>query len=204
MPGAFLDAPGPPGYSVPMQITDTDIPGVKIVDPGRHVDERGWLSELWNPAVLEQAGLPLAFEQDNLTYSADTGVVRALHFQAPPFVQGKLITCLTGTIYDVAVDLRIGSPTFGHHVGATLRASDSQQLWIPPGFAHGYCSMTPDTRVLYKLTAPYDADSMSGLLWRDPALEIAWPVAAGDAIVNTRDESWPTLADLESPFRWDG
>tara|TARA_R110002110_G_scaffold376568_2_gene586582 strand:- start:87952 stop:88515 length:564 start_codon:yes stop_codon:yes gene_type:complete len=185
-----------------MQITDTDIPGVKIVDPGRHADERGWLSELWNPGALEQAGLPVAFDQDNLTYSAETGVVRALHFQVPPFVQGKLISCLTGTIYDVAVDLRVGSPTFGHHVAVTLRAEDSQQLWVPPGFAHGYCSMTPDTRVFYKLTAPYHAESMGGLLWRDRALEIAWPVAAGDAIVHPRDDSWPTLADLDSPFRF--
>lgn len=187
-----------------MQITDTDLPGVKIVDPGRHVDDRGWLSEFWNAEALDRAGLSPGFVQDNLTHSPATGVVRALHFQAPPFAQGKLIACLTGAIYDVAVDLRVGSPTFGDHVALTLRGDESRQLWVPPGFAHGYCTTAPDTRVFYKLTAPYRADVMGGLLWRDPALRIAWPVAPGDALVNGRDDSWPTLAALDSPFRFDG
>ncbi|MEP4379676.1 MAG: dTDP-4-dehydrorhamnose 3,5-epimerase [Alphaproteobacteria bacterium] len=183
-----------------MQIIDTDIPDVKIVDPGRHMDNRGWLSELWNPAVLAEAGLPVSFAQDNLTHSAAVGVIRALHFQIPPHDQGKLIVCLSGAIYDVALDVRKGSPTFGRHVGVTLRGDSPQQLWIPPGFAHGYCTTEPDTLVFYKLTAPYRAEATGGVLWRDPALAIDWPVGVGDAIVNARDEALPLLADLESPF----
>ena len=187
-----------------MQITDTDIADVKIVDPGRHNDERGWLSEFWNAEALGQLDLPGSFVQDNLTHSPEVGVVRALHFQLPPHAQGKLIACLTGAIYDVAVDLRVGSPTYGQHVALTLSAAESRQLWVPPGFAHGYCTTAPDTRVFYKLTAPYHAASMSGLLWRDPALAIDWPVDPAETQVNSRDDSWPTLADLNSPFRWEG
>ena len=142
--------------------------------------------------------------QDNLTLSPAAGAVRALHYQSPPHAQGKLIACITGEVYDVAVDLRVGSPTYGRHVGLTLSAEDSRQLWVPPGFAHGYCTTAPDTRVFYKLTAPYRAELMGGLLWHDPALAIAWPVDTAEAQVNSRDESWPSLADLESPFRWEG
>jgi len=187
-----------------MQIIDTDIPGVKIVDPIRHGDERGWLSELWNCDALTEPGIPASFDQDNLTYSADTGVVRALHFQVPPYEQGKLIVCLAGAIYDVALDIRVGSPTFGKHVSITLRSDQSRQLWVPPGFAHGYCTTEPNTLVFYKMTAPYRADAAGGVSWHDPALGISWPIAAGDAIANARDNSWPILADLESPFRFDG
>lgn len=186
-----------------MQITDTDLPGVKIVDPGRHADDRGWLSELWNPDALDRAGLSAGFVQDNLTFSPAAGSVRALHFQTPPYAQGKLIACLTGAIYDVVVDLRVGAPTYGQHFGLNLCAEESRQLWVPPGFAHGYCTTAPDTHVFYKLTAPYRAEAMGGLLWRDPALGISWPVTKGDAIVNARDDSWQILSDLESPFRWD-
>lgn len=124
-----------------------------------------------------------------------------MHYQAPPDDQGKLITCLAGAIYDVAVDLRVGSPTFGRHVSVTLRGDETRQLWVPSGFAHGYCTIEPDTLVFYKLTAPYRADAVGGVLWRDPALAIDWPVAPGDAIVNARDDSWPTLAELDSPFQ---
>ena len=187
-----------------MQIIDTDIPDVKVVDPGRHYDERGWVSEFWNSGALEQAGLPISSVQDNLTHSPEVGAVRALHFQAPPHAQGKLIACLTGAIYDVAVDLRVGAPTYGQHVGLTLSAEEGRQLWVPPGFAHGYCTVEPDTRVFYKLTAPYHAASMGGLLWRDPALAIDWPIDQAQVQVNSRDDSWPTLADFVSPFRWEG
>jgi dTDP-4-dehydrorhamnose 3,5-epimerase len=187
-----------------MQIVDTELPDVKVVDPGRHVDVRGWLSEVWNPGALAQAGLPASFAQDNLTHSAAVGVVRALHYQVPPYDQGKLVVCLVGAIYDVALDIRGGSPTFGEHVSVSLRGDEARQLWIPPGFAHGYCATEPDTLVFYKLTAPYRADATGGVLWRDPALAIDWPVGPGDAIVNARDEALPDLADLNSPFRWEG
>lgn len=186
-----------------MQIADTEIPGIMIVQPGRHDDERGWLSELWNPQTLAACGVDAAFAQDNLTYSGAAGVVRALHFQAPPHDQGKLVTCVTGAVFDVVVDIRAGSPTWGRHVAVELSAENGRQIWAPSGFAHGYCTLTPDTRVLYKLTAPYRLDAMGGLLWCDPALGIDWPVATDTAVVNARDAAWPGLDALESPFAWE-
>ena len=181
---------------------DTDIPGVLILNPGRHADARGWLSEVWNPAALARAGIDADFAQDNLTFSPAAGVVRALHFQSPPSDQGKLVSCLKGAIYDVAVDIRVGSPTYGRHVALELSATNGLQLWIPSGFAHGYYTLTPDTLVLYKLTAPYDSQAMGGLLWNDPALGIDWPTTAAPVVVNERDASWPSLGDLDSPFTW--
>ena len=186
-----------------MEVTETSIPGVKIVDPGRHFDDRGWLSEVWNSRALAEAGLDATFVQDNLTHSPDAGVIRALHYQIPPHVQGKLIVCLTGAIYDVAVDIGVGSPTFGQHVAVELRADHPRQLWVPPGFAHGYCTTAADTTVMYKLTAPYDTHGALGVLWNDPVLNIDWPVDSAAAKVNARDAAWPTLADLDSPFRRD-
>ncbi len=183
-----------------MQVLDTDIDGVKIVEPARHADERGWLSESWNPAALVDAGLDVAFVQDNLTHSQALGVVRALHFQAPPYEQGKLIICITDAIYDVALDIRVDSPTYGRRVGLRLSGDDPRQLWIPPGFAHGFFALEPDTKGLYKLTAPYRGDSMMGVLWNDPALKIDWPVDANAALMVERDRSWPMFADFRSPF----
>ncbi len=187
-----------------MEITETSIPGVMVVDPGRHADDRGWLSELWNPADFSAVGLDIDFVQDNQSHNPEAGVVRALHYQVPPHEQGKLIVCLSGAIYDVAVDLRDGSPTYGRHFSLEMRADDTRQLWIPSGCAHGYCTLEPDTRVLYKLTAPYVPGANGGILWNDPALGIEWPVEAGDVIVNERDGSWPALDAFRSPFRWDG
>lgn len=170
--------------------------------PERHEDSRGWLSEIWNPASLSAAGLDITFAQDNQSHNPHAGSVRALHFQLPPHDQGKLIVCLSGAIYDVAVDLRVGSPSFGEHVGVEMHADETVQMWIPPGFAHGYCALEPDTRVLYKLTAPFHRDAARGILWNDPNLGIAWPVTEDTAIVHDRDRAWPRLADFESPFRW--
>lgn len=187
-----------------MQVHDTELDGVKIVEPDRHTDDRGWLSELWNPRALADAGLELAFVQDNLTHNPRAGSVRALHFQAPPREQGKLIVCITGAIYDVALDIRVGSPTYGRHVGIELRGDDPRQLWIPAGFAHGYCAIEAGSTVLYKMTAPYDGPATGGVMWNDPALGIDWPVAPGAEVAIERDRTWPTLAELESPFAWAG
>lgn len=187
-----------------MEITATHIPEVKIVDPGRHADARGWLSEVWNPGALADAGIDVHFVQDNQSHNPVAGAVRALHFQIPPYEQGKLVICLAGRIYDVALDLRVGSPTYGEHYGLEMHGDDTCQMWIPPGFAHGYCALEANTRVLYKLTAPYAPDAGGGVLWNDPALGIDWPLGDDEAVVNERDRSWPTLADFESPFRWEG
>lgn len=187
-----------------MQIVATHIPDVTLVTPERHEDARGWLSEVWNPAAPSAAGLNVNFVQDNQSHNPRAGTVRALHFQLPPFDQGKLVMCLSGAIYDVAVDLRVGSPSFGQHVGVEMRADEPRQMWIPSGFAHGYCSLEPDTRVFYKLTAPYHSEAARGVLWNDPDLGIDWPETAEAALVNDRDSSWPKFADLDSPFRWQG
>ena len=187
-----------------MRITDTDIDGVKIFDPGRHFDERGWLSELWSPGVLETHGFKPSFVQDILTFSLRSGTVHGMHFQLPPDDQGKLVVCLSGAIFDVALDIRDCSPTFGKHVGLTLCGDDPRQCWIPSGFAHGYCTLEPDTKVLYKLTAPYRPLSASGVLWKDASLKIDWPIDVKEALVNDKDDNWPCLGDIESPFRWDG
>jgi len=187
-----------------MPITNTNIDGIKIFDPGRHFDERGWLSELWNPGVLETNGFRASFVQDILTFSSRSGTVHGMHFQFPPHDQGKLVICLSGAIFDVALDIRGRSPTYGRHVELKLCGDDPRQCWIPSGFAHGYCTLEPNTKVLYKLTAPYQARSAGGVLWKDVSLKIDWPIDVKEAVVNDRDNDWPCLGDIESPFRWDG
>lgn len=187
-----------------MRITNTDIDGVKIFDPGRHFDKRGWLSEIWNSSDLEAGGFRASFVQDILTFSSQSGTVHGMHFQFPPHDQGKLVICLSGAIFDVALDIRDRSPTFGKHVQLKLCGDDPRQCWIPSGFAHGYCTLEPDTKVLYKLTAPYQPHSAGGVLWRDASLKIGWPVDFKQAIVNDRDNGWPCLGDVETPFQWHG
>ena len=187
-----------------MQVTKTDIEDVKIFDPGRHLDERGWLTEIWNPGALETAGVGTNFVQDVLTFSLQAGTVHGMHFQLPPHDQGKLVVCVSGAIFDVALDIRECSPTFGKHVGLKLCAEDPRQCWVPSGFAHGYCTLEPNTKVLYKLTAPYQPLSAAGILWKDVSLKIDWPIDVKEAVVNARDDSWPCLGELQSPFRWDG
>ena len=187
-----------------MRIKNTDIDGVKILDPGRHFDERGWLTELWNVAGLEAEGFRASFVQDIVTFSSRPGTVHGMHFQLPPHDQGKLVICISGSIFDVVLDIRERSPTFGKHVGLKLCGEDPRQCWVPSGFAHGYCTLEPDTRVLYKLTAPYEPLSVGGVLWNDVSLGIDWPINVGAAVVNVRDQGWPCLNDIQSPFRWDG
>jgi dTDP-4-dehydrorhamnose 3,5-epimerase len=139
--------------------------------------------------------------QDNHSLSVERGVVRGLHFQTSPFAQAKLVHVLRGAIFDVAVDIRVGSPTYGRHVAATLTA-DGTQMFIPPGFAHGFCTLEPNTEVMYKVTNYYSAKHDRGLLWNDPALEIAWPVTATSAIVSAKDREHPTLMNLPNYFSY--
>ena len=185
-----------------MLITNADIDGIKIIDPGRHFDERGWSGELWNSRILGTDGFGVSFVQDYLASNSLSGTVRGMHFQSPPHDQGKLVICLSGAIFDVALDIRVGSPSFGLHVPLTLSGDDSRQCWIPSGFAHGYCTLEPDTKVLYKLTAPYQPLGVGGILWKDVSLKINWPIDVSEAVVNERDGNWPCLDDIESPFRW--
>lgn len=176
------------------------IPDVKIIRPKKHGDARGFFSETFSQRALSAAGLDLNFVQDNHAFSAAKGTVRGLHFQTPPFSQDKLIRVTRGSIFDVAVDLRRGSPTYGHHVSAVISAEAWNQILIPTGFAHGLLTLEPDTEVLYKVTNYYSPAHDLGLLWSDPALGIAWPVAEADAILSAKDKVQPRFADLPAYF----
>jgi dTDP-4-dehydrorhamnose 3,5-epimerase len=183
-----------------MLVEPLAIPDVKRIVPKVIADSRGTFAEIYSRRALAAAGLDLDFVQDNQSMSKAKGVVRGLHFQMPPHAQGKLVRVIRGAVFDVAVDLRQGSPTYGRHVSEMLSAENGAQLWVPPGFAHGLCTLEPDTQVIYKLTAHYEPGCDRGLAWDDPALAIAWPVAAGEAILSDRDRNHPTLAELGVVF----
>ncbi|KAB1075357.1 dTDP-4-dehydrorhamnose 3,5-epimerase [Methylobacterium planeticum] len=183
-----------------MQVVETDIPAVKVVRPARFGDDRGWFSETYRADRLGQAGIDTAFVQDNQSFSAPVGTVRGLHFQLPPAAQAKLVRVLAGAILDVAVDLRRASPTYGRHVAVRLDAAGGDQLFVPAGFAHGFCTLEADTMVAYKVDAYYSPAHDRALLWNDPALAIAWPVTAETAILSGKDKLAPTLAALPETF----
>jgi dTDP-4-dehydrorhamnose 3,5-epimerase len=180
------------------------IAGPRVLAPVRHGDRRGFFSETWNRATFAAAGIFCDFVQDNHSLSRATGTVRGLHFQTPPFAQAKLVRVIRGAILDVAVDIRVGSPTFARHVAVELSAANWHQLFVPEGFAHGFCTLEPDTEVLYKVSAPYAPDHDRGLRWNDPALAIAWPVSQAAAVVSDKDRAQPLLADLGPVFAWTG
>lgn len=183
-----------------MQITSTALPGVLLIAPDRYPDARGFFSETFREEWLGAQGIDRRFVQDNHSLSREAGVVRGLHFQIPPFEQAKLVRVAAGAILDVAVDLRRGSPSFGRHVATRLSAAEWNQIFIPEGFAHGFCVLEPDTQVLYKASRYYSAAHERGLLWNDPALGIEWPVGNGRAILSDKDRHHPTLAELPAVF----
>ena len=186
-----------------MQIVETEIADVKLIKPVRHTDSRGFFSEVFKESVLREHGIDIHFVQDNHSLSASKGVVRGLHFQIPPCAQAKLLRVTAGSIFDVAVDIRWGSPSFGRHVAAVLSSSDWNQIFIPEGFAHGYCTLQPDTEVVYKVSSYYSPEHDRGLLWNDPALGIAWPVSPDEALVSDRDRKHPILSVLPRFFRYE-
>jgi dTDP-4-dehydrorhamnose 3,5-epimerase len=171
------------------------IPDVILLTPQRYPDQRGFFSETWNRRRFAEAGVDAAFVQDNHSLSRDRGVVRGLHLQIAPYTQGKLVRAARGAIWDVAVDVRKGSPTYGRHAAAVLSAENWQQLWVPPGFLHGFCTLEPDTEVIYKVTADYDRASERGVIWNDPALDIPWPIRTHEALLSDKDGKLPRLAD---------
>lgn len=183
-----------------LHIEDLAIPGLKLLTPKRFEDDRGFFSETYSRAALVAAGMPADFVQDNHSLSVKPGTVRGLHFQVPPDAQHKLVRVTRGRILDVAVDVRRGSPHYGRHVAVELSARNWRQLFVPAGFAHGFCTLEPETEVLYKVTGVYAPQHDAGILWSDAALGIAWPVAPPAATVSAKDAVLPRLAEIESPF----
>lgn len=188
-----------------MQVISTDIPEVKILVPRRFGDARGWFTESYNQRRLaEAAGIHDVFVQDNLAFSEKPGTLRGLHFQTPPHAQVKLIGAVAGALFDVAVDVRQGSPTYGRHVAVRLTAEEGNQLYVPAGFAHGYCTLEPNTVASYKVTDFYAPECDGGIRWNDPALGIDWPVTDETAILSPKDVVLPLLADLPPRFQYEG
>lgn len=179
-----------------------EIPGVVLVSPQRFGDARGYFSETYSLPVYAANGIEPDFMQDNESLSVIPGTVRGLHFQSPPFSQAKLVRVLRGAIYDVAVDIRKGSPTYGRSVGARLTAEHGEQLFVPSGFAHAFCTLEPDTQVAYKVDARYSREHDGGILWNDPDLGIQWPIAEEEAVLSDKDRVLPRLKDFDSPFKY--
>jgi dTDP-4-dehydrorhamnose 3,5-epimerase len=185
-----------------MQIADTALPGVKLIQPVRHGDSRGYFSETYRRDVLREHGIDLDFVQDNQAFSAATHVLRGLHFQLQPTTQAKLVRVSRGAIVDVAVDIRRGSPHYGKHVAVRLTADAGNQLFVPEGFAHGYCTLEPNTEVTYKVNRYYSPEHDRGLLWNDPALGIDWGLAGAEPVLSAKDKTHPALADLPAYFTY--
>lgn len=183
-----------------MQIIAMDIPDVRLIEPRRFSDARGFFSETWSRRALAEAGIEVDFVQDNHSLSVPAGTVRGLHFQAPPHAQAKLVRVTRGSILDVAVDIRRGSPTFGRHVSAVLSAANWRQMFVPAGFAHGFATLEPDTEVCYKVDDYYAPACDGGIAWDDPALGIDWRIDPATAVLSEKDRRHPVLAAFDSPF----
>jgi dTDP-4-dehydrorhamnose 3,5-epimerase len=184
-------------------VTELPIPGVLLISARRATDVRGYFTEIYRAREFAQLGIRAEFVQDNEAMSVAAGTLRGMHFQAPPHAQSKLVRVLSGAIFDVAVDLRRGSSTFGRWAGVRLDAEGGQQLFVPRGCAHGYCTLEPNTVVAYKCDAYYDAASEGGVLFSDPAIGIDWPIPLAGMVLSDKDRVLPLLADLQSPFTWE-
>jgi dTDP-4-dehydrorhamnose 3,5-epimerase len=176
------------------------LPEIKLISAPRYGDQRGYFAETYVRRDFAAAGIPIEFVQDNESLSRAPGTVRGLHFQIAPFAQAKLIRVLTGRVFDACVDLRRSSPRYGRQATVELSAESGDQLFVPAGFAHGFCTLEPDTTVLYKVDAVYSAEHERGILWLDPTLAIPWPVAADAAILSAKDAALPPLRDTPVYF----
>ncbi|NIK69960.1 dTDP-4-dehydrorhamnose 3,5-epimerase [Paenibacillus sp. BK720] len=181
-----------------MNFIPTKLEGLYVVEPEVHGDSRGFFMESYSQAAFAEHGIDIPFVQDNHSLSAQSGVLRGLHYQVNPHAQTKLVRVITGAIYDVAVDIRPNSPTFGQWEGVILSEANKRQLLIPRGFAHGFCTIVPNTQVLYKVDAFYSPEQDRGILWSDPALGIHWPTA--NPILSGKDQEHPLLVDAELIF----
>ena len=187
-----------------MNVSNLTLPGLLLLKPRRFADSRGYFVETHNERALAGAGISVQFVQDNESYSVRRGTIRGLHFQLPPAAQAKLVRVVRGSVYDVAVDLRVGSPTFGRWEGIELTADGGEQLFVPRGFAHAFCTLEPDTVVAYKVDAFYSPANDSGLIWNDPTLAIDWPLGSDQAVLSDKDLKLGRFADFQSPFRYQG
>lgn len=184
-----------------MEFEATKLSGVYLVKPRRFSDDRGFFSETFRASLFaEGTGADVEFVQDNFSYSQYKGTVRGLHYQAPPFAQGKLVRCTRGEIMDVAVDARPGSASYGEYFGAKLSAENGHQLWVPTGFLHGFATLADDCEVAYKVTNYYSKECDGCVLWNDPALKIDWGIADDEAILSEKDNAAPSFADWTNPF----
>ena len=187
-----------------MQIDETALSGVLILTPARHGDHRGYFSETWNKKTLLAHGIDIDFVQDNQSLSAEKHTLRGLHFQAPPAAQDKLVRTLAGSILDVAVDARKGSPTYGKWVAEELSAENGRQLLVPKGFLHGFLTLTEDTLVAYKCSDFYSAEADGGVRFDDPDIGIDWGIDPADAVTSQKDGKAPSFAAFETPFVYKG
>lgn len=176
------------------------LPEVVIIEPHTIVDQRGWFLEAYKKSEFERNGIHVEFVQDNHSRSTAIGVLRGLHFQKRPAEQGKLVRCVSGEVFDVAVDIRKGSPTYAQWVSRTLSAENKRMMWIPPGFAHGYLTMSNISEVLYKVTREYSGRHDRSVRWNDPTIAIRWPVV--NPILSMRDAEAPLLQDIDNNFVW--
>jgi dTDP-4-dehydrorhamnose 3,5-epimerase len=174
-----------------------------VISPRRFGDSRGWFSETWNEQVFASIGIPVRFCQDNQSFSKSKGTLRGLHFQAPPAAQSKLVRCLQGRIFDVLVDVRRASPTFGQWVGTELSADYGRQLFVPAGYAHGFVTLDDDCMVAYKVDSYYSAKDDGGIAWNDPSIGVEWPID-GRPVLSAKDAELPALAQLTVEFPYDG
>jgi dTDP-4-dehydrorhamnose 3,5-epimerase len=185
-----------------MKVTTSKLSGVKLIDSTVFGDHRGFFMESYNSRVFAEHGIECVFVQDNHSLSEDAGVLRGLHYQLNPKAQSKLVRVAAGAIYDVVVDIRRGSPTFGQWEGFILSASNKRQLFVPQGFAHGFCTLMPRTEVLYKVDEFYSPDNDRGIAWNDPGLGIDWPLL--QPILSDKDSKHPLLDDAEFNFVYKG
>jgi dTDP-4-dehydrorhamnose 3,5-epimerase len=185
-----------------MDIDPTPLEGLVLLTPRRFGDDRGFFSESWSARRMAEAGCDIAFVQDNHSLSRAQGTLRGLHFQGPPHAQAKLVRCGRGRLWDVAVDIRKGSPTFGQWYGTELSFENGRQLLIPAGFLHGFVTLEPDTEVIYKCSDYYAPECDGAVAWNDPDLAIDWPLE-GDPVLSGKDSAAPRMADFDTPFTYE-
>ena len=187
-----------------MDVRQTDLPGVVEIIPRRFGDARGFFSEVYNEARMAEIGIDVSFVQDNHSLSRDVGVIRGLHFQSPPHAQAKLVRAGAGRVFDVAVDIRRGSPTYGRWTGVELSAETGNQLFVPAGFLHGFSVLEPDSELLYKCSDFYAPECDGAVRFDDPDIGIDWHIGSADPILSDKDAAAPLLRDFQSPFTYEG